>query len=207
LKSNSPTDLADLHTIAKANCPATAAVVGQSDVYREASEVLSRTLSESFLVSLLIVIFIIFYLQRKLGNRHYFLLPLSLLGGPLFLVAGMAVFQIPISPFNSMFLAILVGITGDNAIQYLFSNEGGDLDQGLSENGPASIIIGLITVISSLLFLFQTLIPMKILGILFSIGFLVNLFGDLWILKGLLNLKDYLTKRSTAPNTGVAPTE
>lgn len=207
LKTNSPDDLAELHAIAKAQCPAVAAIVGQSDVYREVSNVLSRTLAESFLASLIIVILIVFLLQKKLGNRHYILLPVSLLGGPLFLVAGMALFDIPISPFNSMFLAILVGITGDNAIQYLFSNEDGDLDTGVDVNGPASILIGGITVISSLFFLFQTLIPMKILGILFSLGFLVNLFGDLWILKGLLRLKNYLTRISTAPKTGIAPTE
>tara|TARA_B110001454_G_scaffold16145_1_gene14577 strand:- start:60981 stop:63149 length:2169 start_codon:yes stop_codon:yes gene_type:complete len=206
LKSNSPSDISDLHAITKKSCPDETHVVGQSDVYREASEVLSRTLSESFLVSLIIVIFIIFYLQRKLGNKHYFVLPLSLLGGPLFLISGMSILNISISPFNSMFLAILVGITGDNAIQYLFVNDAGNLDEGVEENGPASIIIGIITVISSLFFLFQTLIPMKILGLLFSAGFLINLFGDLWILKGLLKIKDYLTKRSTAPST-VAPGE
>lgn len=206
LKSNSPSDISELHTITKKSCPSETFVVGQSDVYREASDVLSRTLSESFLVSLIIVIFIIFYLQTRLGNRHYFVLPLSLLGGPLFLISGMAILDISISPFNSMFLAILVGITGDNAIQYLFVNDAGNLDEGVEENGPASILIGFITVISSLFFLFQTLIPMKILGLLFSVGFLINLFGDLWILKGLLKLNIYLTKRSTAPST-VAPGE
>ncbi len=207
LKSNSPNDLTKIHEIVDTSCPKEAAIVGQSDVYREASLVLSKTLAESFLVSLLIVICIILYLQKRLGNRQYFIVPLSLLGGPLFLVSGMALLNIPISPFNSMFLAILVGITGDNAIQYLFVKEGADIHEGVEVNGPASIIIGFITVMSSLLFLLQTLIPMKILGLLFSIGFFINLSGDLWILKGLLNLKNYLTKISTTPKTGVAPKE
>lgn len=207
LKTNLPDDISKLHQITDTSCPTGAAIVGQSDVYREASQVLSHTLSESFLVSLVIVLFIIFSLQKRLGNKLYFLLPLSLMAGPLFLISIMALFDVPISPFNSMFLAILVGITGDNAIQYLFTKEGANIDSGVEENGPASIIIGLITVISSLFFLVQTLIPMKILGLLFSAGFLMSLFGDLWILKGLLKLKSYLTNKSIAPNTGVAPKE
>ncbi|MBL7546160.1 MAG: hypothetical protein JNL11_20235 [Bdellovibrionaceae bacterium] len=207
LKSNSPNDISELHKISQIYCPTGAAIVGQSDVYREASEVLSHTLSESFLISLAIVMFIIYYLQKSLGNKLYVLVPMSLLAGPLFLISAMVLLDLPISPFNSMFLAILVGITGDNAIQYLFTKEDGNIDSGVEENGPASIIIGLITVISSLLFLFQTLIPMKILGLLFSAGFLLSLFGDLWILKGLLQLKSYLTKISTTPNAGLAPKE
>jgi predicted RND superfamily exporter protein len=211
LTSSSPNDLTKIHKIIDSSCPTSASIVGQSDVYREASLVLSKTLAESFLVSLLIVICIIFYLQKRLDNRQYFIVPLSLLGGPMFLVSGMALLNIPISPFNSMFLAILVGITGDNAIQYLFVKNGADINDGVEVNGPASIIIGFITVISSLLFLLQTLIPMKILGLLFSVGFFINLSGDLWILKGLLNLKsylkNYLTKISTTPKTGEAPKE
>lgn len=199
LKETSPIALEKLNSEVKTNCTTNASLVGQSEVYREVSTLLSHTLTDSFVSSLILVLLIVFGLQLKLGNRDYATVAISILAGPFAMITLMALFDVAISPMNSLFLAVLVGITGDNAIQYLFATETSNLDDGVAEVGTASIVIGVLMVISSLFFLLQTLIPMKTLGILFSTGFLLNLLGDLWLLKGLLRIKNYLMKRSIGP--------
>ncbi len=196
LKSTNPSDLDALNLSITKHCPPQSYLVGQSEVYREVSDVLSRTLFDSFITSLFLVLLIIFFIQWRTQNKNYLAVAVSALFGPLFMISMMALFSVPISPINSMFLAILVGMTGDNAIQYLFSAENNDLSFGVKENGSASILIGILMCGGSLFFLFQTLMPMKILGILFATGFAINLSGDLWFLNGLLKLKNQLVNKN-----------
>lgn len=53
-------------------------------------------------------------------------------------------------PFS---LRHLVGLTGDNAIQYLFASNGGTLDDGLALRGDASLAFSLLLIFGSLFLL------------------------------------------------------
>jgi uncharacterized protein len=205
LKSTNPENLENLVEMKNQHCSSSFWIVGQSEVYREVSNKLSQNLIESFAISIAIVIIIILILIVLYKKENGFSIILSLLFGPLAMISIMALLNIPVNPMNSLFLAILVGITGDNAIQYIMFNDGKKIENAVNDLGPASIIQGLLMAFGCLFFLFQTLMPMKILGMLFFLGFILNLIGDLWFLKGLLELKNYLTNRSTTPKAKDAP--
>ena len=102
------------------------------------------------------------------------------------MLAVIALFQVPVSLMTSLFAATIVGLTGDNAIQFLFATKNGDLQQGAKERGEASVLLSLLLAFGSLVFLAETVKPMQILGVLFFTGFLMNLAGDLWLLKRAL---------------------
>lgn len=186
----------DLHSLRRVRdlvnsvCKDDCRLAGQRVVYLEYGEKISKTMIESFAVSILLVIGILFLLLMSVG-KHKFFLPvvISALMGPLVILTLIAVFQVPVTLVTSIFLAVMVGMAGDNAIQYML-NDDGDLAKGIEARANASIYIAIVMMAGSALFLFQSLLPMKILGALFLAGFFINVTGDYWGLKGLLSEKN-----------------
>lgn len=184
----------DLHTLRKLRdevvgiCKEHCRLAGQRVVYLEYGEKISRTMIESFAVSILLVIGILGWLLHTQGKLRYFWpVTVSALMGPLITLTLISVFQIPVTLITSIFLAVMVGLAGDNAIQYLLAP--GNLSSGIESRARASIIVTVVMMIGSSMFILQTLLPMKILGGLFVFGFFINLIGDFWGLKGLLTKK------------------
>jgi predicted RND superfamily exporter protein len=188
LRSSSVEELTLISGKISTLCNSLCSPVGQNEVFREYSTRISSTLAESFLISLLIVLCTLFILARSRGFKNYLAIAVSVLWGPLIMIVVLWLFQIPISIVTSVFLAVIVGLTGDNAIQYIFGGQ--DLKQGIQKRAFASVLLGLLLCLASLAFIGQTLIPVKVLGILFFLGFLATLFGDLWALKGLLSISE-----------------
>jgi predicted RND superfamily exporter protein len=167
-------------------CGGECRLAGQRVVYLEYGETISKTMIESFGVSLILVIATLGWLLKRQGRLADFVpIAVSSLLGPGITLTLMAIFQVPVTLVTSIFLAVMVGLAGDNAIQYLFADES-DLESGMDRRSTASVLVTLAMMAGSSVFLLQTLSPMRILGGLFMIGFLVNLLGDLWGLRGLL---------------------
>lgn len=164
---------------------------GQVLVYLELNKRVSYTMLESFLTSIFLVLIVLFTLMKilKVKGARFIEIVLSSLVGPLFMLTVMVVLQVPVNIVTSIFFAAMVGLTGDNAIQYLFAGVGRTLDEGIDERGDGSLIFAILLVTGSLFFIGQTLIPLKWLGFLLSLGFLINFVGDYWILKGLKEQK------------------
>jgi predicted RND superfamily exporter protein len=160
---------------------------GQVLVYLELNKRVSYTMIESFLTSIILVLIILFTLMHilKVKGARFKDVVISSMVGPLFMMTVIAVIQVPVNVVTSIFFAALVGLTGDNAIQYLFAAEDKHLDAGIEERGDGSLMFAILLIFGSLFFVGQTLIPLKWLGFLFSLGFLINFIGDYWILKSL----------------------
>jgi predicted RND superfamily exporter protein len=160
---------------------------GQVLVYLELNKRVSYTMIESFLSSIILVLIILFTLMHvlKVKGARFKDVVISSMVGPLFMMTVIAVIQVPVNVVTSIFFAALVGLTGDNAIQYLFAAEDKHLDAGIEERGDGSLMFAILLIFGSLFFVGQTLIPLKWLGFLFSLGFLINFIGDYWILKSL----------------------
>ncbi|WP_408098115.1 MMPL family transporter [Peredibacter sp. HCB2-198] len=185
----------DLHSLRKFRdeilpiCQDKCRIAGQRVVYLEYGEKISRTMIESFAVSIILVVGILTYLLwtvRKL--QHFWAVVLSSLMGPLVILTIISIFQIPVTLITSIFLAVMVGLAGDNAIQYMLTDDE-NLERGIEGRARASIMVTLVMIMASAMFLLQTLKPMKILGTLFVLGFFINLVGDLFGFKGLLTRK------------------
>lgn len=182
----------DLHSLRKLRdevvkiCKSDCRLAGQRVVYLEYGEKISKTMIESFAVSILLVIGTLGWLLHTQGKLRYFWpVTLSALMGPLVTLTLISIFQIPVTLITSIFLAVMVGLAGDNAVQYLLAP--GNLTSGIESRARASIMVTAVMMIGSSMFILQTLLPMKILGGLFVFGFFINLVGDFWGLKGLLS--------------------
>ncbi len=161
-------------------------VAGQSIVYLDYNDNISRNLIKSFVVTLFLVLLIILLLiYRNNFERYSIFIIISALLGPLVTLTFMALFKIPINIITSIFISVMVGLSGDNAIHYIFAGKNIFIE-GVELKALSSFLISLAMIGGSLFFFFQTLQPMKILGILFLVGFTINLTGDLFALKTLL---------------------
>lgn len=186
LKEQDLKTMRTLRDFVKDICQNKCRLAGQRVVYLEYGERISVTLIESFGLSILIVSVILAILMWSVGKiQHLWPVILSSLMGPLVILSLMAIFQVEVTVITSIFLAIMVGLAGDNAIQYLMTKDK-NLEAGIAARARASIVVTLVMILSSGIFLVQSLRPMKILGTLFILGFIVNLVGDLFGLKGLL---------------------
>ncbi len=178
--------LRSIRDIVHKTCQGKCRLAGQRVVYLEYGEKISKTMIESFALSIFLVLMILLWLLKTENKLTYFFpLVISALMGPLAILSLLSLFQIPVTIVTSIFLAVMVGLAGDNAIQFLYGSEG-ELSSGVQGKARSSIVVTILMMAGSSMFLFQSLIPMKIMGGLFISGFLINLIGDLWGLKRLL---------------------
>lgn len=191
LKEISLQALAETQSFIESSCELTKCFpTGELLVVREFSEQVSKTLFESFFGSLILVSLIIFGLSVALGANRKFRLLYSVIWCPMVMIGLLVFFQVPINFITVVFAAVLVGLTGDNAIQFLFANKSDDLSQGVDAMGLGALQLLVLLVACSLVFLSFTMVPMKVLGILFAVGFLASWIGDIWLLRGLLKVSD-----------------
>ena len=163
------------------------ALSGLLVAYASFSQKISRTLLSSFSLSFCLVALTIFILSYYTSNLKY-LFPLmdsSLWGGAMVLLA-LAFFQIKINFITSLVIAIMVGMNGDNTIQFMLSGRKDSIYDGIKKRATGTILTTFLLMMSSLVFLLHYFEPPKVFGLLLMFGFLISLVGDLWILKGLL---------------------
>lgn len=157
---------------------------GELGVYYEYSSKVLNDIVGGLGISLCIVLSVLVWLSWHLKLRKRLLLILSIIWCPGLMLFVSAIFQVEISLVTSVFFAILVGLTGDNAIQFLYASE--DLKTGLTKRATGSLIVSIVLITCSLCFLFMTVIPLNVLGLMLTVGFAANFIGDVWILNSRL---------------------
>jgi len=96
------------------------------------------------------------------------------------------IFDVQVFYITSMIAAILVGMAGDNAIQFLFFSQGSkNLNSGVTNMAPASLLIAVGMVLACSVFFFGYFAPMQTLGLMMIVGIILSFIGDVWILRGL----------------------
>lgn len=163
-------------------------LTGTSVLYSEFAREIPMTLLDSFSLSLVLVGLVLGWLtwvKGELKNLHWVLL--SSFWGPCFMFLIIAALQIKINFLICIFASVLVGLTGDNAIQFLCgSRKSKELKKGMLDNGGAALISGFLMGLSSLIFLGSYFVPPRVFGVLLLCGFVASTFGDYWILKALV---------------------
>lgn len=154
--------------------------------YAEFGDRVLHTLFESLGVSLLLVAGILLCLLRAKGAGGYFAAISSAMWGPFAILCVFYVFQIPVTYVTSTFAAILVGLAGDNTIQYVYGSKQSSLSAGVDIRGATSVQIIFMMIVLAVVLLGSYFAPLRTLGLLFMLGFALSLLGDLWVFKGLL---------------------
>jgi len=168
------------------DCHATGEVVAYADFANQVPAVLL----DSFKTSIFLVGFVIFILALSLGIHQKMNLILSSLWGPFAVLTFIGIVQIPINVQTCIFAGVIVGLTGDNAIQYIFAASKNNIKSGIVTRGLGSIQMFMIMAMGSLIFQFAYFQFTKDLGLLIILGMFLSLFGDLWILNSLIAKKD-----------------
>lgn len=176
-------------SVAKACPKGECALTGEFVALATLTSQIIGALSESFLVSLALVFAILTWLCLAMNQKRALgAILCSAAWGPALMFGIVAALGIPMTFVTSIFAASLVGLAGDNAIQYLFAaQESQNLNDGLNDRALGSVQIGILTASLPLVSLLSAFAPARTLGLLFGAGVLILLFGDLWILRGWLD--------------------
>lgn len=143
-----------------------------------------KTLYESFFVSILHVGLIIAWICLAVNAKKQIIpIVLSSFWGPALMFLVVIVLQMPLNFLISIFASILVGLAGDNAINFLLINKNKGISSGLDELAGGATVCLAIMSLASLLFLFSYFTPPKEFGLLMFFGLIATLFGDVWILR------------------------
>lgn len=140
---------------------------------------LYRSLTSSLCLVGMVIIFLAYCFNKQ---KMAFKLLCSTFWGPFFMLVILWCFQVRINFLTCVFASVLIGLTGDNVIQFLFFKKG-DIENGILRHAPASIMIALTMVMASLLFLGSAFVPPRYFGILLGIGIFASIIGDIWILE------------------------
>lgn len=158
---------------------------GNLIAYTEFGEKIPRALIKSFMTSLLLVSITLIFLTYVNGKKNYFAIVISAMWGPFACLTLMKFLDIPFNYITCLFASIIVGLTGDNTIQFLFSSKSQKIDDNIQTKGIASILIFIFTSTCSLIFLFGYFKFSKEFGIIMILGNLLSIIGDIWILNSL----------------------
>ncbi len=159
-------------------------LVGALISYNEFGDRVLQTFFSGLGTSLLMVMALIIFLGRSMNKKILFYLALASVWGPLALMSIFIVFQIPLFFVSSVCASVLVGIAGDNAIQFIYLQKNKSFKNGMDMLAPACLIITAGMILFSSVFLFSVLQPLVKLGFFIIIGFLLGFVGDVTILRG-----------------------
>ena len=159
---------------------------GEVPSYSEFGDRVPMTLISSLSVSLLLVLGVLWFLCRATGTRPILPILYTSIWGPIVSLALLAATRFNVNFLTSIYASALVGLAGDNAIQYLFAGYRKTLAQGVARFGGGSVQIALSMSITALVFLFSKFLQAKFLGALLSLGLMICLAGDLWLLSALI---------------------
>ncbi len=161
----------------------TCIVAGSTISYGEFGGRILKSLLESLILSLLLVAGVIF-IFRTTDVKTTGILILTSLWGPLALIVFFGAFQISIFYVTSICASLLVGLAGDNAIQFMYFSKKINKSVDFLQGASLRISIGMM-MLCSIMFLapFTSLIS---LGGIFILSFILLYFGDVVILKSFI---------------------
>ena len=164
---------------------------GDLVAFSDFASLIPKTLVESMGTSLILVSLILAFLTLGLGKKEYLgKILLTSFWGPLAMPVLIGLFRIPMDVLQCIVASILVGLTGDNAVQYLFASHGKNITHGIKARGVASVQTSVMMAVVALFYLFSYFRPPKIFGLILASGLILSLTGDLWLFKGLIGAKE-----------------
>jgi predicted RND superfamily exporter protein len=163
---------------------------GEVVAYSDFTSLIPKTLISSLFSSLIQVSLVICFIAVAQNKEKYIpSLLLSAYWGPFFIIMMLGSFHTTLDFWKSIFASILIGLAGDNAIQFLFGSEKKNIRAGIKDRGPASIVTALLMAFAALIYLGSYFSSPREFGVILSVGLLASLFGELWLFQGLMDIK------------------
>jgi|GEM_PF-2204765 len=165
-------------------------LTGEVVAFKDYALAMLKTLYSSFTLSLLSVSLLLAALSIAVSGRVFWPLILSSVWAPLMLMIFVSVFQIKINVVTCLALDLMIGLSGDNAVQFLLFDRKGRWKKGHTELYPVGLMIVSTIALISLILLLSYFRTARILSGLMEFGALLMLIGDLWILNYFTEVKE-----------------
>lgn len=204
LADSSSESVEALQAIVQKECPQReCTLVGEAIAFADFTRKITEALIESLFVGLTLATGVLAYIALAVKQPHSMSLLITSLWGPIVTVGLLPLLPIRINFVTCVFAAVVVGISGDNAIQYWFASRyrARSLDAGVRARADASLQMTLCMVLASLLLCFSSFVPPRMLGILMALSFLLMTVGDLFLTRGLLAWSQGRTALTALPKT------
>lgn len=159
---------------------------GDLAVYADVGGAVPQTLVRSLATCLALVGLLIAWLFHALGRPGGLRAVAASSWGPALALVAMWALRVPVNFVSASFASVLVGLTGDNAVQFACAaRRGGALGPGIARRSGAAAMVALVMGASALVFLGSAFLPTRRLGLLLAFGLGASLAGDVWILGAL----------------------
>jgi predicted RND superfamily exporter protein len=160
-------------------------LAGEVVAFAEVSQSFIKTLFESFIVSLVLVAAVIGFLVMARRSKKLFSLLIASFWGPFAMLAVILWGGAEINSVTCIVASTVVGLTGDNAIQFLFSSKRRSLLEGVEKVSGGSLQCTVVMMLIALVFLGSYFEPPRNLAFLLSFGFAASFIGDVLIFRAL----------------------
>ena len=161
---------------------------GDLVTYADVGAAVPRTLLHSLGTCLLLVGLLVAWLFHALGRPGALRAVAASLWGPAVVVLALWAFRLPINFVSVSFASVLVGLTGDNAVQFACAAGAGraPLQRGIARRAGAATLVVVLMGLCALTFLGSSFLPPRRLGLLLAGGLVAALLGDVLVLGALL---------------------
>jgi len=165
---------------------------GDLVTYADVGAAVPRTLLQSLGTCLLLVGLLVAWLFHALGRPGALRAVAASCWGPAVVVVALAAFRLPINFVSVSFASVLVGLTGDNAVQFACAAGAGraPLARGMGRRAGAATLVAVLMGLCALTFLGSSFLPPRRLGLLLAGGLVAALLGDVLVLGALVRPRD-----------------
>ncbi len=155
--------------------------------YSEFGVKVLRTLTDSFSISIIVIISLVLTLCWYFRIKNFIALTLSALWGPLTLMFLIIYFDIGIYFVTSVVMSVLVGLAGDNGLHFIFArNKENEILSGVDLMSKATLLSMFLMIICAGSFLFSDFDGVRKIGMILCVGFFLGWVGDVLLLKSLV---------------------
>jgi predicted RND superfamily exporter protein len=173
-----------IEQVCNKSCEPAGSLVSYSEFGKRVPKMLISSLS--WCLGIVVTLLILLCLHRSISPLA---VVLSAVWGPAFLLTMLLALDIRIYFVSSIFASVLVGLAGDNAIQFIFSSKRGGVDKGLRQLESSAFLVGICMLVIPCVFVLAPFAPLRELGAIFAFGTFASFFGDVWILNSLQSVR------------------
>ncbi|MBC7714152.1 MAG: hypothetical protein H7177_12485 [Rhizobacter sp.] len=186
-----PVVVARMQQICGTRCSITSEII----VSKDYAVGILQTLYDSALSGFFSIIVLIAWLVMTLSKKHTVPVLVSTLWASFMLLILVVAFQFKINVVTCVALSVLIGLAGDNVIQFLLlQKEKESFSNSVEEVGEASTENFILMMLLSSTLFFSYFQTPRTLALLMMIGIVLMFIGDLWVLNGLTAISDKKTK-------------
>jgi predicted RND superfamily exporter protein len=171
------------------DCKAAGSSVVQADFAEHVPHDLLKSMSSTLgLVFVLVLLLVVHRLRSHpdgQGLRMGVALMLGSFWAPFVIVSGFAFFGLRVNFLACLFLGVLIGMTGDNCIQFIYSNKRFNFEDSLRQRGQAAFMLSLVLALCCMIYIGSSFESPRTYGLALGVGILLSYIGDNWIARSL----------------------